>query len=141
MKSVKPGRGPSFMEGFGSIIIAVLGVCWILAARWMGAPFIFTLFGVGFVILAILQAVFSFINAAGKQRFSTFDIADNQEEPDPLNERFGSPAKAETSRDEETSRGKGTGQDEEPAFCPYCGEKAESGYRFCSKCGRELPHP
>lgn len=55
----------------------------------MGAPISFSIFGVLFVIVGIVQAVYNFKNAAGKKRYSAFDIVDGEEEPDPLNQRFG----------------------------------------------------
>lgn len=46
MKSVKPGRGPSMMGGFGGIFAAIFGVFWIGGAASIGAPAPFLLFGV-----------------------------------------------------------------------------------------------
>ncbi len=97
-------------------------------AASMGAPIIFPLFGVGFVVLAVVQGLYSFMNATGKKRFSAFDITSDAEEPDPLNERFG-------GRDLQTPPETGAAA----AFCPYCGERAQESYRYCRKCGKELP--
>lgn len=47
----------------------------------MGAPISFSIFGVLFVIVGIVQAVYNFKNAAGKKRYSAFDIVDGEEEP------------------------------------------------------------
>ena len=126
MKSVKPGRGPSFMGGIGSIVVGVVGVGWTVMASSMGAPGFFTLFGVAFVVLALAGAVYNLKNATGKNRFSTFDVTDGHEEPDPLNAYFG-------------GRGEEAGAKDAAAFCPYCGAEAEDGFRFCKKCGKELP--
>ena len=54
-----------------------------------GRPFFFPLFGVVFIIMGIVQAVYHFKNATSKNRYSAFDITDAHEETDPLNERFG----------------------------------------------------
>ena len=92
MRSIKPGRGPSKMAGFGSLFAAGFGVLWTLLAASSGAPVLFWLFGVLFVVWGVVQAVYNFRNAGQKNRYSAFDITDEREEPDPLNERFGSPA-------------------------------------------------
>lgn len=122
MKSVKRGRGPSFMEGIMSVIMALFGVGWMVFAFYIGAG-AFALFGLVFIAIAVAQAVYSFHNASSENRFSEFDITDGGEEPDPLN--------------------KVSGKNEQPAptdggYCPYCGAKAESGYSFCRRCGRKL---
>lgn len=126
MKSVKPGRAPSFMGGVGSVVGMLFGVIWTAMAYTMGAPTLFCLFGVLFIVLALANAIYSFVNATAKRRFSTFDVTDEGEEEDPLNARFGE------KRENKASDG-------ETVYCPYCGEKAEKGYRYCRKCGKELP--
>ena len=63
MKSIKPGRGPSAMGAMGSIIAVIFGIFWTIAAASMGAPFFFPLFGVLFIIMGIVQAVYNFKNA------------------------------------------------------------------------------
>jgi hypothetical protein len=128
MKSVKPGRAPSFMGSVGSIIIGVIGIGWTIGANQMGAPGFFTLFGVGFVTLAVVGAVYQLKNATSKNRFSAFDITDGSEETDPLNARFG-------ARNESPAPSADSGA----AFCPYCGAKAEDGYLYFKKCGKKLP--
>lgn len=129
MKSVKPGRGPSMMSGIGGIVAGVFGIIWIVAANSMGAPGFFTAFGVVFVLIAVASAVYNLMNTVKKNRFSSFDITDDREEPDPLNRQFGD-AEASSSQTESGNA----------AFCPYCGEKVEDGYRYCRRCGKELPH-
>ena len=123
MKSVKPGRGPSAMGAAGSVIVVVFGIFWTITAASMGAPGFFPLFGVLFVILGIVQAVYHFKNATGDNRYSSFDIVDDYEEPDPLNTRFG-----------ETPQGSGDFR-----YCPYCGAKLGADFTYCGKCGRKLP--
>lgn len=136
MKSVKPGRGPSMMGGVVAIAAAVFGVFWIIGASSItsdplfGESFspmddLFPLFGVVFVVIAIAMAVYHFKNATGKHRYSEFDIVDGDEEPDPLNERFG---------EQRSEPGAQTG-----AFCPYCGAKVEEDYEYCNHCGKKLP--
>lgn len=129
MKSVKPGRGPSMMGGIMSIAVGLFGVFWTILAvsggAWFMAPF-----GIIFVIIAIVQAVYNFKNATGKNRYSHFDITDGDEEVDPWNERFGQ--SGNMSRNFSENLG-GTN------FCPYCGAKADSDFEFCQNCGKKLP--
>ena len=117
MKSIKPGRGPSAMGAMGSVIAVVFGIFWTITAASMGAPIMFPVFGVLFIGMGIVQGIYHYKNATGKNRFSTFDITDESEERDPL---------------EDLVRGK------ENSFCPYCGTKADEDHQFCSKCGKKL---
>ncbi len=126
MKHIKPGRGPSMMGGVMSIAIGIFGVIWTVAAASMGGG-LFALFGVVFVGIAIVQAVFHFKNATSEERYSSFDIVDSAEEPDPLNERFG--AKSQTSA-KPAKKSK---------FCPWCGAKVDAAFEFCNECGKKLP--
>lgn len=122
MKSVKPGRGPSMMSGVGSVAGILFGIIWTIAAASMGAPAFFPLFGLVFIGIGVAQAVYHFRNSTGERRYSSFDIVDDGEEPDPLDGRFGAQKEAG-----------------DPGFCPYCGARAEEGYEFCRKCGKKLP--
>lgn len=125
MKSIKPGRGPSFMGGVMSIVVAIFGVFWTIMAASMGAgPF--ALFGLVFIAVAVIQGVYHFKNATGKNRYSAFDITDGREEPDPLNVRFGE--QAQDSVDSGTDH----------RFCPYCGTAVAPDHEFCGRCGKKL---
>lgn len=124
MKSIKRGRGPSMMGGFSSIFAVIFGVIWTILAVSGGAG-LFALFGVVFIAFAVVQAVYSFKNATGDNRFSEFDITDDGEEPDPFNVRFGQKYNAEQGQ-------------EVTNYCPYCGAKVEDDYLYCRKCGRKL---
>lgn len=133
MKSIKPGRGPSMMGGFGSVFGIVFGIFWTIMAANMTHGFglvgvIFPLFGVLFIIIGVVNAVYNFKNATGKNRYSAFDITDDTEEPDPLNERFGGSA-------EQVQNMPLSGD----SFCPYCGAPVQSDFAFCRKCGKQLP--
>lgn len=92
MKSVKPGRGPSAMGAVGALFAAIFGVIWTAAAASMGAPPFFCLFGVVFVIIGIIQAIYNFKNATGKNRYSEFDIVDSQGGTGPAGPAAGSGA-------------------------------------------------
>lgn len=132
MKSVKPGRGPSFMGGIWSLAAAAFGVFWTRSAYEIGAR-VMVPFGVLFILMAVAAAIYSFVGASSKNRFSEFDIVDGDEEPDPLNEHFG---REGTERKEPQPKG-ATG-DIDADFCPYCGARAAAGHRFCRKCGKEM---
>lgn len=114
------------MGGVMGIAGALFGVFWTVMAiaggAWFMAPF-----GLIFIGVAVYNAIYNFKNATGKNRYSEYDIVDENEEPDPWNEKFGE------IREEKTQSAKAT------RYCPYCGEKAENDYKFCSSCGRELP--
>lgn len=131
MKSIKPGRGPSAMGAFGSVIAVIFGIFWTITAASMGAPGFFPLFGVLFIIIGIVQTVYNLKNATGENRYSAFDIVEDGEEPDPLNRRFCAvPQVDSTSPDRDSG---------EFRFCPYCGAKLGAAFEFCGKCGKKLP--
>ena len=127
MKSIKPGRGPSFMGGVMGIAGALFGVLWTVLAvaggAWFMAPF-----GLIFIGVAVVQAIYNFKNATGKNRYSEYDITDENEEPDPWNEKFGE--NKENTQTKTTVKAR---------YCPYCGVKNEEDYKYCTDCGRELP--
>ena len=127
MKSIKPGRGPSFMGGVMSILIGLFGVVWTIVAASMGGG-IFALFGIIFIAVAVVQAIYNFKNATSKNRYSAFDITDSTEEPDPLNERFGNPQSDNQVKDDVDNK-----------FCPYCGTPVAGDFEYCNNCGKKLP--
>ena len=130
MKSIKPGRRRSRYNAVGAVIGIVFGIIWTIAALSMGAPFFFPLFGLVFIGMGVYNAVYNYRNATSENRYREFDITDENEEPDPLNERYGA-NKSAGSGDANAVHGGG--------FCPYCGTKAEEGYEYCRKCGKKLP--
>ena len=126
MKSVKRGRGPSFLSGIIGIGVALFGVFWTILAiaggAWFMAPF-----GLIFTGIAVVRAMYAFKNATGKNRYSEYDVTDGEEEPDPLNEMFG-------EREE-----RNVPSQTESRYCPYCGQRVEAEYEFCNVCGKKLP--
>lgn len=124
MKSIKPGRGPSMMSGIVGIVMICFGIFWTIIAGSF-APFM-AVFGILWTAIAVITTVYNFKNATGKNRYSSFDITDSDEEPDPLNERFGNNIETDT-------------EENESEYCPYCGTKVQGNFRFCNKCGKELP--
>ena len=127
MKSIKPGRGPSFMGGIMSIFVGLFGVVWTIAAAGMGGG-LFALFGIVFVAVAVVRAIYNFRNATGKHRYSAFDITDSGEEPDPLNEQFGDLRLSTQKKTDVNSK-----------FCPYCGTPVAGDFEYCNNCGKKLP--
>lgn len=132
MKSIKPGRGPSKMSAAASVIIAIFGVFWCVAAAYMGAWFMIP-FGLCFVALAIYQAVYHKHNATAEDRYSVIDIVDENEEPDPLNNQYGKTLTPDSGIYYDYTPDTGT------EYCPYCGKPTEGDFTFCPKCGRKLP--
>ncbi len=126
MKSIKPGRGPSMMSGVVGVFMIGFGILWtVIAAQDSG---IFALFGILWTGVAIVMTAYHFKNATGKNRYSSFDITDAAEEPDPLNERFGD---AQESKQEKSNI--------DNRFCPYCGTSVRGDFEFCNQCGKKLP--
>lgn len=150
--SVKPGRAPSFMGGIGSIIAVVFGIFWTIMAFSMSREShfggmvgpggfgvvnkIFPLFGLIFIAVGIISAVYNFRQATQRDRYSVLDITDSEVEPDPLNERFGPSLEALSDAALNKNSEHGSGKHR---FCPYCGDEIGEGYRYCPACGKELP--
>lgn len=126
MKSIKPGRGPSMMGGVVGIFMIGFGILWtVLASQASG---IFALFGVFWTGIAIAMTVYNFKNATGKNRYSAYDITDEHEESDPLNERFGHPQNTTQKKNDADNK-----------FCTYCGTPVSGDFEFCNNCGKKLP--
>lgn len=85
------------------------------------------LFGLCWTGIAVSNTIYNFKNAKGKNRYSTYDIVDGFEEPDPLNQRYGNTA-APDQQPGTSSR-----------FCPYCGKETNPDFDFCPGCGKQLP--
>ena len=127
MKSIKPGRGQSMVSGTVSVVVALVGVGWTIGAVSMGAGYM-AFFGIAFIVIALVNAAEGFYNATAEKRMSVMDVVNEGEEPDPLNERFGSSTVAQVPRTA-------------AAYCPYCGTPTEPDYVFCPRCGKALRKP
>lgn len=73
-----------------SVLVELFGVVWTIVAASMGGG-VFALFDIIFIAVAVVQAIYNFKNATGKNHYSAFDITNSTEEPNPLNEYFGNP--------------------------------------------------
>ena len=102
-----------------------------VSAAKSGAPTPFVLMGLVFVVIAGSNVIISLMNATGENRFSLYDITEEGEEPDPLEEVLNKKEKTAAQKEEEE-------RPTETAFCPYCGAKAEKDYAFCRSCGKKL---
>ena len=144
MKSIKPGRGPSMMSGIAGIGAVVFGIFCTIMAVQMGAPIFFAAFGIIFIVMAIVGVIYNMHNATGEKRYAAFDIVDEGEEADPLNERYGWSAKTDSADRTENAEsrtqesGARTAPQGENNFCPYCGSRIESDHLYCKNCGRRV---
>ena len=125
MKSIKPGRAPSLLSGVIGIIMVLFGIFWTVMASNFGG--IMMVFGVLWTLIALVITIFNFKNGTAKKRYSMYDITDDKEEADPLNERF------KKKKDDVADDGN------DSKYCPYCGAKVEETYEYCNKCGKKLP--
>ena len=71
MKSIKRGRGPSMMNGIVGIFVALFGVFWTIMAAGMGGGFM-AIFGIFFIAIAVMNVIYNFKNATGKNRYSEY---------------------------------------------------------------------
>ncbi len=127
--SIKPGRGPSAVGAVVGVAVALFGVFWTVMAFSLTADapgpvsFVFPLFGIIFVLLAIGGVIYNLHNATQPHRFSDFDIVPSAEEPDPLARTSPTPS---ARPDDKFCRRCGAGVDEADHFCGRCGQPARS---------------
>ena len=151
MKSVKPGRALSFIGGVISVIFVIIGIIWIAMSASPGVAPVYPTFGAVFIVTGIAMSFYWFKNAFGKNRFSLFDIADGDREPDPLNVFFGGNRSRQATKSVRetkpikvksvavrTKKSSDMSVSKPGGFCPHCGAKAEPGSTFCGQCGEML---
>lgn len=138
MKSIKPGRGPSRQSMVGAIAVALFGVFWTIGAVSIGGYFMIP-FGLIFIGVAIYQAVYAYKNTTSKDRYSIVDIVDDDEESDPLNDKYGRKNGLAKSLMETMVNDSSVGNGTSVNFCPFCGNEVDKKFDFCPKCGQKLP--
>lgn len=136
MKSFKPGRYNSAQGVVGSIFGIVFAIFWIVMAVNMGAPIIFPIFGIGFIIMLVMELVKNIHNVTNENRYSEFDIVDSSEEQDPWNREMGKKQQIEDSSFGDNLYNTTI---EDMVYCPYCGLKIGNDFEYCPKCGKKLP--
>ena len=134
MKSIKPGRAPSLLSGVIGIIMVLFGIFWTVMASNFGG--IMMVFGILWTLIALVITIFNIKNGTAKKRYSMYDITDDKEEADPLNERF-KEKKDDVKEPKKEVIPVKAGDDNK--YCPYCGAKVEETYEYCNKCGKKLP--
>ena len=135
MKSIKRGRASSLTSGIVGIAlsIAFFGIATQVSSDF--GEFAFVPMIMGLIVLGL--SIGEIIGATRKNRFSEYDITDDGEEPDPLNQYYGAQARPDQER--QSPAATPTGADAALAsYCPYCGTRIEQGYAYCPSCGKRL---
>ena len=136
MKSIKRGRASSLTSGIVGIAmsIAFFGIATQVSSDF--GEFAFVPMIMGLIVLGL--SIGEIIGATRKNRFSEYDITDDGEEPDPLNQYYGGQAQPTQNWQSPTSA---PAQSDTAAqsYCPYCGTRIEQGYAYCPSCGKRLP--
>ncbi len=117
MRQIKPGHVPSKIGFFSSIAAIIFAIFWILGAVEIGAPFVFPLFGIVFIIIGIAYARYSYKNAFGEKLISVYDIVDYSEENEIIERKINDTGVIN--------------------YSPYCGNPVKESFSFCPKCGKK----
>lgn len=129
MFSLKPGRGKSFKDFLGAIFSITFGVIWTVVAYEKNPTF--ALFGFVAIGAGVVDALFNFYNAFGRNRFSVLDATAAGEEPDPFSAMIG--------RETKGSQNAKVGPRQHPGnHCPFCGIPVKSFYDYCPNCGNDI---
>lgn len=123
------------MGCIGGIIAAIFGVVLIATISQAGAPAPFVLFGVVFIVLALLGSLYNFYNTTSKNRFSEYDITSEHEESDPIASALGHERPGPRNR---KPRQNDLPRKIEGGFCPYCGTPVEPDFDYCPNCGKDI---
>lgn len=145
MYSLKPGRGPSLLNGLSGIIFCTVAFGMSFAVCAIGNAFTnsipnsapavgpfknvfacFALVPLLIGVVGLINVIYSFYNATAKNRLSNLDITTHTEEPDPLNPKPTPPTNPATSPS---------------TFCTNCGSALQPTWRFCARCGTSTPTP
>lgn len=118
--------------------MAIFGVIWTIGAASIGAPGFFALFGVVFIAMAVLGAIYNFYNAAAPNRMSTLDVTHDGEESDPVADALGYSKRQAGGTQQTTGEANRPVRRLEGDFCPFCGAPVQSDFDFCPKCGKDI---
>jgi|GEM_PF-7091069 len=113
-----PTKGASVAGIFAGIFAAGFGVFWLVGASSAGAPPFFILFGMIFILVALVTIGIHVHNAGAEpeQRITGKTIYELGEESDEKNDTA----------------------TQAQAFCHSCGKGTQNRDRFCSACGTAL---
>ncbi len=136
MKSIKRGRASSLTSGIVGIAmsIAFFGIATQVSSDF--GEFAFVPMIMGLIVLGL--SIGEIIGATRKNRFSEYDITDDGEEPDPLNQYYGGQEQPTQNWQSPTSAPVQSGTVAQ-SYCPYCGTCVEQGFAYCPSCGKRLP--
>lgn len=136
MKSIKRGRASSMTSGIVGIVMsmAFFGIAMQVSDGF--GEFAFMPIIMGLIVLGV--SIAEIVGATRKNRFSEYDITDDGEEPDPLNQYYGGQAQSPQNWQSPTSAPAQSGTAVQ-SYCPYCGTRIEQGYAYCPSCGKRLP--
>lgn len=118
----KNGFGVAYVIVFMIIFIGFL-LFWIESSLAMGAPLFFPIFGIGVLVLVVLQflaGIKSHQNMEERRREQSKHV-DQPMMNDYANTYDESPK--QSSRND---------------FCPFCGAKIQKTFEYCPKCGNHL---
>ena len=137
MKSIKRGRASSMTSGIVGIVMSILffGMGAEVSDGFGGFAAFMPII-MGLIVLGV--SIAEIIGATRKNRFSEYDITDEGEEPDPLNQYYGGQAQSTRNWQSPTSAPAQPGTAAQ-SYCPYCGTHIEQGYAYCPSCGKKLP--
>ena len=136
MKSIKRGRASSMTSGIVGIVMSMVFFGMAMQVSDGFGEFAFMPIIMGLIVLG--ASIAEIIGATRKNRFSEYDITDDGEEPDPLNQYYGGQAQSTQNWQSPTSAPTQSGTAAQ-SYCPYCGTRVEQGFAYCPYCGKRLP--
>ena len=75
MKSIKPGRFNSGQGIIGAVFGIIFAIFWTIMAASSGAPIIFPVFGIGFIVLMVTELIKNVHNFTNKNRYSAVEFS------------------------------------------------------------------
>ena len=140
MYSVKPGRGPALMVVIFWVIGGLSMIPVLIAVSSGGSEALRVIFGVWFVLAAIVALAFALHSAFARKRMTLYDIDTRGEEIDPV-----AAALRRSPDPPPADAGPASGQDpgasdhrHRGGSCPFCRGRVEPSFHFCPKCGKPI---